>query len=143
MKIREAVSLDFDKVHKLIEELEDGFLEQTSLLSIFKEYLQRENSFVWVIEIEDGDIVGFLSCFGQRLLHHCDWVYEIQELIISKHHQGQGLGKIVIEKLVATLKEKNVFSLEVTTNKKRIHAHEFYKTVGFVNSHEKFTMYFK
>jgi len=143
MKIRELQQADFEGVKKLIEELENVEMDFVSFLSIFNEYLQKKDGICWVIEIEEERIVGFLSCFGQRLLHHCDWVYEIQELIITKDYQGQGLGKIVIEKLVATLKEKNVFSLEVTTNKKRIHAHEFYKSVGFVNSHEKFTMYFK
>jgi len=143
MEIRALKKEDLEGVKKLIEELEKVEMEIAPFLSIFNEYLQKKDGICWVIEIEDGVIAGFLSCFGQRLLHHIDWVFEIQELIISRAYQGKGLGRILLEKLVATLKEKNVFSLEVTTNKKRINAQEFYKSVGFLNSHEKFTMYFK
>lgn len=143
MKIRNAQAKDVEKVKILIEELEEIQMERAEFESIFLEYLERKNAFVWVVENEDLEVIGFVSCFGQRLIHHLNWVYEIQELIVTKSYQNKGIGKILIENLVAEMKKKQVFSLEVTTNKKRIATHEFYKAAGFINSHEKFTMYFE
>lgn len=143
MKIRNAVASDVRNVKILIEELEDIQMESAEFESIFLEYIERKNALVWVVENNELEVIGFVSCFGQRLIHHLNWVYEIQELIITKSYQNKGIGKILIEKLVEEMKKRNVFSLEVTTNKKRIAAHEFYSATGFLNSHEKFTMYFQ
>lgn len=143
MKIRKAVAKDVESVKILIEELEEIQMNKTDLESIFFEYIERKYAFIWVVENERSEVVGFLSCFGQRLLHHVNWVYEIQELIITKSYQNQGIGKFLIQNLVVELKKQNVFSLEVTTNKKRKATQEFYKAAGFINSHEKFTMYFQ
>lgn len=143
MKIRNAVSSDVKNLKILIEELEDIQMETPEFESIFLEYLTRKNAFVWVVENDELELIGFVSCFGQRLIHHLNWVYEIQELIITKSCQNKGVGKMLINFLVEEMKRLNVFSLEVTTNKKRLATHEFYKAVGFKNSHEKFTMYFE
>ena len=51
-----------------------------------------------------------------------------------------------LETLIAALKPDlarlGAMSLEVTSNKRRKEAHAFYQSVGFLNSHEKFTIYF-
>lgn len=143
MKIRKAIATDAERVKILIEELEEIQMHKADFEFIFFEYIERQNAYVWVVENEKSEVIGFLSCFGQRLLHHVNWVYEIQELIITKSYQNKGIGKFLIQNLVEELKKQNVFSLEVTTNKKRKATHEFYKAVGFINSHEKFTMYFQ
>ena len=69
-------------------------------------------------------------------------VYEIQELIVTASYQGRGLGSLLIEALQSELKDKDVKSIEVTSNKRRKKAHAFYEAMGFKNSHEKFTIYF-
>lgn len=141
MRIRKIVFSDVLAVKKLIEELENNQFQMDIFIDIFQEYLERKNAFVWVME-KEGQVIGFLSCFGQRLLHHQDWVFEIQELVINGPFQNKGYGKMMLEKLVEEMKRNKVFSLEVTTNKLRTQAHAFYKACGFLNSHEKFTMYF-
>lgn len=142
MKIRNIEQADAFAVQQLIEELENTKFDSMVFQEIFNEYLERKNAILWVLEHINGQVIGFLSCFGQRLLHHQDWVYEIQEFIIHKPYQNKGYGKLLVENLIMEMQKKRVFSLEVTTNKKRIQAHSFYKACGFLNSHEKFTMYF-
>lgn len=142
MKIRNIEQADAFAVQQLIEELENTKFDSKVFQEIFYEYLERKNSIVWVFENSNGQLIGFLSCFGQRLLHHQDWVYEIQEFIIHEPYQNKGYGKLLVENLKREMHKRRVFSLEVTTNKRRKQAHAFYKACGFLNSHEKFTMYF-
>jgi GNAT superfamily N-acetyltransferase len=60
----------------------------------------------------------------------------------ASSHQGRGVGRQLIAALKPELAQLGAKSLEVTSNKKRKEAHAFYQSVGFLNSHEKFTIYF-
>jgi hypothetical protein len=52
------------------------------------------------------------------------------------------VGRQLIAAMKPELTQLGAKSLEVTSNKRRKEAHAFYQSVGFLNSHEKFTIYF-
>lgn len=106
------------------------------------EYLRVPLTLMQVAVQNENEIIGFITCKGQSLLHHEGMVFEIQELIVTKAHQWKGVGRKLIEALRPELLRHGAISLEVTTNKRRKEAHAFYQSVGFLNSHEKFTIYF-
>lgn len=140
--IRLAVESDAASVKCLLEELENRVFDQAIFTSIYMEYLRVPLTLMQVAVQNENEIVGFLSCKGQTLLHHEGMVFEIQELIVTKAHQGRGVGRQLIAALKPELAQLGAKSLEVTTNKRRKEAHAFYQSVGFLNSHEKFTIYF-
>lgn len=140
--IRQAVESDAASVKCLLEELENRLFDQAIFMRIYMEYLRVPLTLMQVAVQNENEIVGFLSCKGQTLLHHEGMVFEIQELIVTKAHQGRGVGRKLIEALRPELLRHGAISLEVTTNKRRKEAHAFYQSVGFLNSHEKFTIYF-
>ncbi|CAM4165248.1 GNAT family N-acetyltransferase [Cytophagaceae bacterium 50C-KIRBA] len=141
-KIRPALLEDEKAVLELVNELENRDSDPQIFAQIWREYLAHTHTYVWVTENPKNQIVGFLSVIGQNLLHHEGMVYEIQELMVTASCQGKGLGRKLIEALKNELKEKDVKSIEVTSNKRRKEAHAFYEAMGFTNSHEKFTIYF-
>ncbi|WP_223144031.1 GNAT family N-acetyltransferase [Aquirufa aurantiipilula] len=135
--------LDDEKaVLELVNELENRNSDPHIFAKIWREYVGHEHTHVWVVENHENQVVGFLSVIGQNLLHHEGMVYEIQELMVTATYQGQGLGRKLIEAFKNELKHKDVKSIEVTSNKRRKEAHAFYEAMGFINSHEKFTIYF-
>ena len=87
-------------------------------------------------------MIGFITCLGQRLLHHEGWVYEIEELIVTEAQRGKKIGQALIDALRVRIEPRGIKSIEVCSNKRRKKAHAFYQAVGFANSHEKFTIYF-
>ena len=129
-------------VKALLEELEGRAFDQDIFTRIYAEYLAAPLTLLYVATGSKTEIVGFISCKGQSLLHHEGLVFEIQELIVTSAHQGRGIGKKLIESLKPELSRLGAKSLEVTSNKRRKEAHAFYQSVGFLNSHEKFTIYF-
>lgn len=139
--IRPADYPDASQVKVLIDELENKVLDPAAFDSIFKEYLDDTLSRMFVAAMND-EIVGFISCRGHRLLHHEGLVFEIQELIVTSAQQGKGIGRALVNVLQDEVCQLGAKSLEVTSNKRRKEAHAFYQTVGFRNSHEKFTIYF-
>jgi PhnO protein len=140
--LRAVEKLDLIHVKGLIDELENYISDPHVFELIFQEYLLHENTLMYVIEHEVDGIIGFVSCKGQRLLHHQGMVFEIQEMIVRARHQGKGYGRLLFEKIHQEVEAHGAKSLEVTSNKRRKEAHAFYESMGFRNSHEKFTIYF-
>jgi PhnO protein len=140
--IRQAIESDAAAVKGLLEELENRAFDQAVFDQIFMEYLTSSRTLVQVALLQETEIVGFISCKGQSLLHHEGLVFEIQEMIVTAAHQGKGLGRKMVDEICEEVKSLGAKSLEVTSNKRRKEAHIFYQSVGFKNSHEKFTIYF-
>jgi PhnO protein len=140
--IRQAVESDAASVKCLLEELENRLFDQSVFMCIYREYLIAPLTLMQVAVQNENEIIGFISCKGQSLLHHEGLVFEIQELIVTAAHQGRGVGRNLIDALKPELAVLGAKSLEVTSNKRRKEAHAFYQSVGFLNSHEKFTIYF-
>jgi len=140
--IRQSLESDAAAVKALLEELEGRAFDEDIFARIYSEYLEAPLTLIFVATLEEGEITGFISCKGQSLLHHEGLVFEIQELVVTAAHQRKGLGRKLIEALKPDLEKLGAKSLEVTSNKRRKEAHAFYQSVGFLNSHEKFTIYF-
>jgi PhnO protein len=85
--------------------------------------------------------LGFISFHTQNLLHHCGRVGEIQEFFIDKNHREKGIGRQLIEKIMQFSGANNLKSIEVTTNRRRVENVLIYENLGFVLSHNKFTIY--
>jgi PhnO protein len=140
--VRPAISADFISVKMLLEELEGRAFDQDIFYRIYSEYLEAPLTLIYVAVRNETEIIGFISGKGQSLLHHEGLVFEIQELIVTATHRGQGVGRKLIDAIRPELSRFGAKSLEVTSNKRRKEAHAFYQSVGFQNSHEKFTIYF-
>ena len=82
--------------------------------------------------------VGYISCHGQILLHHCGLVYEIQEMYVLPEYRSKGVGKILLNALLERLSNENYVLLEVASNMKRVDAHRFYEANGFLKTTYKF-----
>lgn len=141
-RIRKVIETDEESIRILLDELENRTSDPAVFHRIFKYYLIKGNALFFAAENDRQEIIGFISCLGQLLLHHEGLVYEIQELIVTQTYQGKGIGQLLINQVLEELKPFKIKSIEVTSNKRRTKAHEFYKAVGFKNSHEKFTCYF-
>lgn len=142
IEIREATLADASSIKCLIDELENTVSDPLIFESIYTEYVVNPDTLMFVLELGLLGIQGFVSCKGQRLLHHQGLVFEIQEMIVSADHQGKGYGRLLFEKVQKVVLARGAKSLEVTSNKRRKEAHAFYESMGFRNSHEKFTIYF-
>ena len=142
VNIRKVIETDENAIRILLDELENRTSDPAVFQHIFKHYLSRENALFFAAENGQQEIIGFITCLGQLLLHHEGLVYEIEELIVTHTYQGKGIGQLLINQVREALRPLDIKSIEVTSNKRRVQAHVFYKAVGFKNSHEKFTCYF-
>lgn len=68
---------------------------------------------------------------------------QIEAVRVAQKYRGQKIGEWMIEKAIDYGKSKGASIIQLTTNKKRIRAKEFYEKLGFEASHEGMKLYLK
>ena len=143
VNIRNAEENDFKLIYEYVNLLEETDFDTETQKKAFIKNIKNPD-FIYLIAEKNNKPIGYLSCHSQYLLHHGGQkIGEIQEMFVDPDYRGNGIGKKLIDKLKKVAKKINVLQLEVTSNKKRIQTHKFYKRENFINSHEKFTFEIK
>jgi len=111
--------------------------------SAFKNINRDENQELMVIENNSSEIVGtFQLTFIQYLTYQGGVRAQIEAVRIRKDQRGTGLGTIMFQWAIKRAKERHAHLLQLTTDKKRPEALNFYKKLGFIDSHEGMKMHF-
>ena len=128
-------------IRKIIEsDLENGFLEsldnlrQTSNLehnsakSILEGILENENHIVHVAEL-DGKIVGSTTLLiEQKFIHEGGFVGHIEDVVVKKEFEGQGIGMKLVLSLLDVANEKKCYKTILNCEDTLI---PFYEKIGF------------
>ena len=128
-------------IRKIIEsDLENGFLEsldnlrqtsnleQNSVRNILKKILENENHIIHVAEL-DGKIVGSTTLLiEQKFIHEGGFVGHIEDVVVNKEFEGQGIGMKLVLSLLDAAKEKKCYKTILNCEDKLI---PFYEKIGF------------
>lgn len=134
---RPAVMQDIDFIFSFVSALTNELYDLEWFKKCFESCLNAPNTYYLIATCNDVN-VGYISCHGQKILHHCGLVFEIQEMFVLPEFRNLGVGKKLLMKLEEQLATENYVLLEVTSNMKRLDAHRFYETNGFTRSSYKF-----
>ena len=137
IEIRKAEPRDLDTVYGFICHLEETRFPFEPFEEIYLENIENRDYAYLVAANGNDDAIGFLSCHGQKLLHHAGLVYEIQELYVARNLRGTGIGKALLASLEEKLNKTRFEGLEVSANAKRNDAKRFYVKMGFEPTHIK------
>ena len=151
MKIRKATKHDVPGIVELLAEDELGRTRENFQIPIPDEYLTAffyinsdQNQELIVVENEHSEIIGTLQLsFIQYLTYRGGIRAQFEAVRIRKDHRGLGIGKAMFEWAIDRAKERNAHLIQLTTDKKRPQAIEFYEALGFKASHEGMKMHFK
>lgn len=138
MEIVEAKTGHLNEVYSLICELENESLNKDNFSRIYQDNIDNDNIY-YLLAINESAIVGFASLHIQKLLHHCDKIGEIQEIVVLKGQQGLGIGTALFNRVVEIAVSNHCSQLEVCCNQARLKSHQFYLKQGMNKSHYKFT----
>ena len=101
-----------------------------------------KNNLLIVAEL-DNKIIGTLQLtFITYLTYQGGKRALIEEVRIDKSVREKGYGKKMMEWAIKLAKENGCHLVQLTTNKKRTRVLEFYKRLGFVDSHEGMKLHF-
>ena len=128
-------------IRKIIEsDLKNGFLEsldnlrqtsnleQNSVRNILKKILENENHIIHVAEL-NGKIVGSTTLLiEQKFIHEGGFVGHIEDVVVNKEFEGQGIGMKLVLSLLDSAKEKKCYKTILNCEDKLI---PFYEKIGF------------
>ena len=128
-------------IRKIIEtDLENGFLEsldnlrqtsnleQSSVRDILKKILENENHIIHVAEL-NGKIVGSTTLLiEQKFIHEGGFVGHIEDVVVNKEFEGQGIGMKLVLSLLDVAKERKCYKTILNCEDKLI---PFYEKIGF------------
>ncbi len=99
------------------------------------------NNMIYVAE-DDGLVIGCLQVtFIANLTFKGGRRALIEAVRVADSHQGQGLGKRLMEHAIDLARERGCKIVQLTSNKERADAIRFYEQLGFQSSHVGFKLY--
>ena len=150
MKFRKAIVRDIESIVEMIADDELGKMRENFQIPLPTEYLKAfekinadENQELIIVEDENSEVIGTLQLsFIQYLTYQGGIRAQIEAVRIRKDKRGIGLGKKMFQWAINRAKERNAHLLQLTTDKKRPKAIQFYEDLGFKGSHEGMKMHF-
>jgi GNAT superfamily N-acetyltransferase len=89
-----------------------------------------------LVASDDAKIIGWVHAFKAIRIETPPFI-EIAGLVVDEAYRGKGIGKVLIEKIKIWSGEKNIFTIRIRCNTKRLKAHKFYTDLGFQQSKEQ------
>jgi GNAT superfamily N-acetyltransferase len=150
MKFRKATGKDVLAIVEMIADDELGKKREKFEIPLPVEYINAfekinadENQELIIVEDENAEIIGTLQLtFIQYLTYQGGIRAQIEAVRIRKDKRGLGIGKKMFEWAINRSKERNAHLLQLTTDKQRPEAIQFYEDLGFKQSHEGMKMKF-
>ncbi len=107
-----------------------------SYYDAFQNILLDKNQELIILENYNKEIIGTLQLtFIPYLTYQGGLRAQIEAVRVHRKFRGKGVGKSLFNWAIKRSKEKGAHLVQLTTNKQRIDAIEFYKALGFRDSH--------
>jgi ribosomal protein S18 acetylase RimI-like enzyme len=146
LQYRKAV---FKDLPKIIELLADDALGKTrekstsSLDTLDKRYIDAfhridadANQYLMIVMLEDKTVGTCHLTFMPSLTHLGSTRMQIEGVRVASAHRGQKIGEWMIQASFEIARKNNVSLIQLTTDKKRPYAAQFYERLGFKATHE-------
>lgn len=140
MKIRVAEGGDLSRLLELYREPNELYssvevLGKEEAKRRFDEVLADEHQQTLVAE-EDGRIVGTLVLVVIPNLAHGGAPYSVVEnVVVDAPRRGEGIGESLIREALELARSTGAYKLTLSANLQRERAHDFYRRLGFRETH--------
>ena len=106
----------------------------------FMKILHDSNNQIFIMILND-EIIGmmqltFIPGLSMKGMSRC----QIESVRIKKNYRNKGYGTVLIRKAIEIATLKKCGLIQLTSNKKRCKAINFYKKLGFLSTHKSFKL---
>jgi GNAT superfamily N-acetyltransferase len=143
MVIRAATEVDLPVIVSLLANDPLGALRETAgdtLASRYRaafEAIDADPNHLLLVSEVEGRVVGVLQLsFLPHLTYEGGWRAQIEGVRVDESLRSQGVGRAMIEAAVDMAREKGCHLVQLTTDRRRPKALDFYLSLGFEASHE-------
>jgi len=140
---RPATAPDLCAIVTMLADDELGRQREDSSKPLNQKYLDSfaaidsdPNQLLAVVE-DDGVLLGCLQItFIPGLSRLGMWRGQIESVRIAAGHRGEGLGRKMFEWAISECRSHGCGLVQLTSDKSRVDAYQFYESLGFKASHE-------
>jgi GNAT superfamily N-acetyltransferase len=134
IKITETKKEDLPAVLELYadEDIDNGnILPKQKAEAIFTKMQSYPNYKIYLARC-DGIVAGTFSlAVMDNIAHLGKSSGLVEDVVVAKSMRSKGIGKKMMEHALKICKENNCYKMSLSSNLKRIRAHEFYEKLGF------------
>jgi GNAT superfamily N-acetyltransferase len=95
-----------------------------------------------IVGVIENEIVAYLQItYVPGLIHRGQSRAIVEDVRVSRNWRGTNLGRQIMSKAIERAKQNECWVLQLTTNKWRDDAIQFYEKIGFQRTHEGFRVY--
>lgn len=148
INIRSAVRADVPRIVELLADDSIGSKRENYKEPLPAQYyhafdaINSDNNSVLIVAELNGNIVGTLQLtFITYLTYQGGKRALVEAVRTCKSSRGLGIGKAMFEWVINKAELEGCHVVQLTTDKNRPDAFEFYKKLGFVASHEGFKLH--
>lgn len=149
--IRDASRKDVPDIIRMIANDKLGKLRENFKIPLPNEYYlafekiqNDQNQELKVLENSKGEILGtFQLSFIQYLTYQGGIRAQIEGVRIREDFRAKGLGEKLFNWAIERAKNRKAHLIQLTSDKKRTEALNFYRKLGFEATHEGMKMHFK
>ena len=98
------------------------------------------NQELFVVELDGARVGTFQLTRIPGIMRRGMWRGLIESVHIVPEHRNKGFGSQMMRWAADRARERGCGMVQLTSNKKRLDAHRFYRTLGFDQSHEGFKL---
>ena len=119
--LRNASRLDKNKARKILKKIKQNFTRDQD------QFLQRNH--IIFVAIDDKKIVGSTTLFiEQKFIHDGGLVGHIEDVVVRKDYEGQGIGMKLIISLLDVAKQRKCYKTILNCED---NLRPFYEKIGF------------
>ena len=148
IRLREALEADVPTIVSLLSDDALGATREkhansedlTSYLAAFKQISASKDNHLMVLTQDDKIVGTFQITFIPNMTYMGGLRAQIEGVRIDRGQQGNKIGTLMLTEAIAMAKQRGAHLVQLTTDKLRPDAIQFYRKLGFVDSHEGFKM---
>lgn len=141
MIIRAATPNDGAAIQRLLEQLGYADISLENTLRNLGHHAEPDYR-VMVGEIE-GHVIAFIALHCFHLMHWKEKMGRISAFCVEDGFRSKGVGRQLLHAGEEWLSSKGCAKIEVTSNARRIRAHQFYLNLGYTEDSRRFVKYLK
>lgn len=126
--------LSDDRLGATREKMEDYLHD--NYMKAFEKIVADPNQELTLVEINGEKVATFHLTFIQYLTYQGGLRAQVEAVRTHSTYRGQGIGTKVFEYIINRAKEKGCHLLQLTSDKRRPEALQFYESLGFTATHE-------
>jgi N-acetylglutamate synthase-like GNAT family acetyltransferase len=142
--IRKATDRDIPRILELYEQLTEEKLDLSPDIAkrVFSEITALPRQEFLVAE-KDGRVAGTLFLqIVPNLSHNARPWAMVENMVVDSQYRRQGIGRELMRYAFSRCRGAGCYKVQLLSNKKRLEAHQFYRSLGFEDSALGFRIYF-